>query len=289
MAKPDPRQVRRHRERLGELVSAAREARGWSQARLGEAIAGSQSKITRIELGKGATTISDVKRIIEELRPDAGTAEEMVRLAEAAPRGKYWTGKRGKTPKHTRRLVELEPEALTIRAVHGDRMPGLLQSDMYMWRQAGLRVDMDKMTDEISNRIERKKIFDLDQAPDIHYILSESSVRRTVRGCTATALHQIRELLRLDEKYPKLRIRILPFDADIDFVPVDFTILEFPDRRRDLVYVEYATAAANLSKPADLSTYRELWEKLDAAALSCADSRTFLQRAQKEFDETPSG
>lgn len=277
------------REQLGELVCAAREARDWSQARLGERIGGSQSKITRIELGKGATKVSDIEKIIDALGPDAHTAEEMLRLAKAAPRGKYWTGRRGKTPKHTRRLVEVEREARAIRAVHGDRMPGLLQSDMYMWRQAGLTHNIDRMTDEISNRVERKKIFDLDPSPHLHYILSESSIRRKVHGCTATALHQIRELIALGDRYPELCIRILPFDADIDFVPVDFTILEFADSKRDLVYVEYATGAAMPAKPADLATYNALWEKLDAAALSREHSRAFLVRVKEDFGDEPSG
>lgn len=276
------------RERLGELVCAARDRRGWSQARLGEMIGGSQSKITRIELGKGAAGVSDIEKIIAVLEPAADVAEEMLRLAKATPRGKYWTGRRGKTPKHTRRLVEVERQARTIRAVHGDRMPGLLQSDMYMFRQAGLTYDIDRMTDQISNRIERKKIFDLDPSPDLHYILSESSIRRKVHGCTATALNQIRELITLGEKYPKLCIRILPFDADIDFVPVDFTILEFADKR-DLVYVEYATDAAMPAKQADLDTYNALWRKLDAAALNEEESRAFLRRVKAELGTPSSG
>jgi transcriptional regulator with XRE-family HTH domain len=280
VAGSEPKSLRLRREKLGEFVRTARKDRDMSQARLGKLIKGSQAKINRIERGLAGTKIDDLRAIITALGITPDTAAEMEALAVATPPQRKW---RGAIPPHVRRYLEAEREAALIRGVHGDRIPGVLQSELYMFRQAGIRSPAG-ITDRIRARLERKQLFDLAGGPRFQYLLSESSVRRQVHGSVAVALDQITELLRIDERYPLVSIHVLPFDADIDFLPGDFTLLDFADSARNFVYIELMGRCVEPKNPAELTRYGHQWDKLLQAALSRADSRVFLTDLHKELD-----
>ncbi|HEX8866034.1 MAG TPA: Scr1 family TA system antitoxin-like transcriptional regulator, partial [Lentzea sp.] len=213
MAGSEPKSSRLRREKLGEFVRVARRDREMSQARLGKLICGSQAKINRIEHGLTGTKIDDLRAIVAALGITPEVAAEMEALAASAPRQRQW---HGVIPQHVRRYLEAEREAKLIRGVHGDRIPGVLQSEQYMFLQAGIR-NPAQLTDRIRARLERKQLFDQPGGPRFQYLLSESSVRRRVHGSVPVALDQIAELLRIDERYPEVSIRILTFGADLDF------------------------------------------------------------------------
>lgn len=280
MAGSEPKSSRLRREKLGEFVRIARKDRDMSQARLGRLIKGSQAKINRIEHGLAGTRIDDLRAIVTALGITPDIAAEMEALAVATPRQRTW---RGAIPQHVRRYLEAEREAVRIRGVHGDRIPGVLQSEQYMFSQAGIRSPA-RITDRIRVRLERKQLFDLADGPRFQYLLSESSVRRRVHGSVPVALDQITELLRIDERYPGVSIHILTFDADIDFLPGDFTLLDFADRARNFVYIELPGRSVEPKNPAEITRYRHQWDKLLPAALSRADSRVFLTDLYKELD-----
>ncbi|MGW4214667.1 helix-turn-helix domain-containing protein [Lentzea sp. NPDC004789] len=280
MAGSEPVSPRSRREKLGEFVRIARKDREMSQARLGKLIRGSQAKINRIERGLAGTKIDDLRAIVTALGIPPEVAAEMEALAAAAPRQRTW---RGAIPLHVRRYLEAEREAVLIRGVHGDRIPGVLQSEQYMFRQAGIR-NPAQITDRIRARLERKQLFDLDGGPRFEYLLSESSVRRRVHGSVAVALDQVAELLRIGDRYPGVSIHVLPFDADIDFLPGDFTLLDFADRARNFVYIELMGRSVEPRGTAEITRYRHQWDKLRQAALSRADTRVFLTDLYKELD-----
>jgi transcriptional regulator with XRE-family HTH domain len=280
VADSESKSVRLRREKLGEFVRNARKDRDMSQARLGKLIRGSQAKINRIEHGLAGTKIDDLRAIVTALGIAPEMAAEMEALAVATPRQRKW---RSAIPQHVRRYLEAEREATLIRGVHGDRIPGVLQSEQYMFCQAGIR-SPDRITDRIRARLERKQLFDLAGGPRFEYLLSESSVRRRVHGSLPVALDQIAELLRIDERYPGVSIRVLAFDAAIDVLPGDFTLLDFPDRARNFVYVELLGRSVEPKNTAEMTRYRHQWDKLAQAALSRADSRVFLTDLHKELD-----
>lgn len=280
MADSEPKSLRLRREKLGEFVRTARKDRDMSQARLGKLIKGSQAKINRIERGLAGTKIDDLRAIVTALGITPDTAAEMEALAAATPPQRKW---RSAIPQHVRRYLEAEREAALIRGVHGDRIPGVLQSELYMFRQAGIRSPAG-ITDRIRARLERKQLFDLAGGPRFQYVLSESSVRRRVHGSVSVALDQISELLRIDERYPDVSIHILPFDADIDFLPGDFTLLDFADSARNFVYIELMGRSVEPANTAEITRYGHQWDKLLQAALSRADSRFFLTDLYKELD-----
>ncbi|HEX8867322.1 MAG TPA: Scr1 family TA system antitoxin-like transcriptional regulator, partial [Lentzea sp.] len=71
--------------------------------------------------------------------------------------------------------------------------------------------------------------------------------------------------------------------ADLDFLPGDFTLLDFADRARNFVYVELMGRSVEPKSTPEITRYRHQWDRLAQAALSRADSREFLTDLREEL------
>ncbi len=274
------------REELGNLVRKARKAAGRTQAALAEQIGRQQSMIKKIEYGEQALNLTDLAKIVSALGIEPETAARMEQLARDSRRTKR-TGDQTAVADHFRRVTELEGHATTIMGLHSERLPGTIQSMQYMLAQEDLS-SQDELNDRVRNRRERQKILDRASPPGYHYVLSESALRRTVRGLVEVTRDQIEHLLRLTTDYPLLYIYLLPFNANIAYLPPDFTVLHFPDAQLDTVYLEHSNDGIELRQKNEVERYDRLWHDLCAAALDRAATREFLMGLRAELGDDPS-
>src|SRR5580698_1383031 len=105
---------------------------------LAEELGMSQSTITNIESGKTRIAPVNLRKVIARCRIDEHTAHELWELVDNDQRGRMPRGQRALrtragslewVPRYFREFTELERTASKIRAWHGERMPGLLQSE----------------------------------------------------------------------------------------------------------------------------------------------------------------
>ena len=75
----------------------------------------------------------------------------------------------------------------------------------------------------------------------------------------------------------------LPFGARLAAVPNDFTIMRFPDRTRDFVYIEHSAGGLYLDDVKDFNIFVDSWDRLRGAALERQETRQFLKELAEGY------
>src|SRR2546428_580098 len=77
---------------------------------------------------------------------------------------------------------------------------------------------------------------------------------------------QNEHLMELDRRQ-RVYVHVLKFNARLAAVPNDFTIMRFPDRTRDFVYIEHSAGGIYLDDQKDFQLFVDAWDRLRGAAL----------------------
>jgi transcriptional regulator with XRE-family HTH domain len=268
----------KRRARLGAELRRARDDAGMTQARVASALGCVQGKINKIETTQCAVSPKDLARLlaIYEVPEDRRTTIQLL-AAHAGPGVR--AGSRSNAAYLQLRM--LEGDATLIRALHSERIPGLLQSEHYMLRQYESAGDTTDVSSLLLDRRERVGLLSAARAPRYQAILSESSLHRMPGGRRPTLVEdQAQHLLNVIDEFEKVSIQILTYEAKIPYLDPDFTVLEFdgsrPGAHKDTVYVEYATEGRVATGARLVADRVKYWNRLHQAALSPEDSKKYL-------------
>lgn len=240
-----------------------------------------QAKINKIETKLVRIDPPDLEKLIQLYKVTPDEAAELRMLAELDQQGGPSRTKHADTMAAFGTLTEVESEAREIRCWHSERIPGPLQSEMYVLQQHGLSLaDNSAITRVLREWTARTKIFAVPNPPSYNVIFSESSLHRMPGGRNPQiVVDQVDHLLSLMDAHSQLDLRILTFDADIRFADTDFQHLMFDgdSRHCEFVYIEYPGGSRKCKAADELEKCREYWTDLSAAALDPAASREFLK------------
>src|SRR5262245_49252227 len=173
---------------VGAQLRRLREAAGITRADAGYAIRGSESKISRLELGRVGFKARDVQDLLTMYGvTDAGErAAVMAMVAQSNERG-WWHRYADLMPNWFHDYVGLEESASRILAYEVQFVPGLLQTDEYVLAVAS-HGRPDLATDEIRRRValrlQRQKILNRPGAPKLWAVIDESVLYRPIGGRT---------------------------------------------------------------------------------------------------------
>ncbi|WP_236790661.1 helix-turn-helix transcriptional regulator [Amycolatopsis sp. GM8] len=275
--------VTSRRKQLGNELRHARTAARMTQQQVAEVLGCTQGKVNKIESGAVGVKLGDVRAMLDTFGVNGDESEALMNLARAAAgqRG-HWSGYRSVVPHWFRTFTDLEPAAVEIMTWHGERIPGPLQSEHYMLKQF-TEFGATDVTSLVRNRLDRKSVFDQPQPPYYRFILSEAALRRAPGGSApAVMLDQIEHLMELDRR-PRVYIHVLALDARLASVPNDFTIMRFPDRTRDFVYIEHSAGGIYLDDQKDFQLFVDGWDRLRGAALERQETREFLKKLAEGY------
>lgn len=249
----------------------------------------SQGKIQKIEAGSAPITKEQLDKVVELCRIPANDADKLGALAAHDLRNRRRVARPPDWPAFGQ-LSDLETEAVEIRCLHGERIPGTLQSEHYMLQVMTEVFGEIDVTDVIKQRLRRARILFQENRPRYRVILGESSVHRTLRGKPDILVDQLEHLLTLVRTSERLELHILPFEANVLFMDSDFRVLRFADSgQRDFAYVESPGGAHSFRARKDLARFDRHWEVLHAAALSTAESEDLLARLVNSKTSHPDG
>ncbi|AXB45769.1 helix-turn-helix domain-containing protein [Amycolatopsis albispora] len=271
------------RKQLGNELRHARNAARMTQQAVADVLGCTQGKVNKIESGAVGVKLGDVRAMLDAFGIVGDEAETLMNLARAAAgqRG-HWSGYRSVVPHWFRTFTDLEPAAAEILTWHGERIPGPLQSEHYMLKQF-TEAGATDVTSLVRNRLDRKAVFDQQQPPYYRFILSEAALRRAPGGHSpGVMLDQVEHLLEL-EKRARVYLHVLPFEARLASVPNDFTIMRFPDRTRDFVYIEHSAGGLYLDDVKDFQLFVDSWDRLRGAALEHQDTRQFFKELAEHY------
>jgi transcriptional regulator with XRE-family HTH domain len=252
---------------LGTQLRRLREAHGVSREHAGWEIRSSESKISRIELGR----VSFKERDIADLLSLYGMADddpERARLLAQARQANtpgWWQPYGDVMPGWFQSYLGLEAATSLIRTYEVQFIPGLLQTREYA--RAVVRLGHPRANDtEVERRVElrlaRQKLLTRDDPPQLWVVVDEAALRRPIGGA-AVLRGQVEALVEATQ-LPNVRLQIVPFEVGGHAAAGGaFTILRFPEEDLlDVVYVEQLTSALYLDKREDIDLYAEAMERL---------------------------
>jgi transcriptional regulator with XRE-family HTH domain len=254
------------RIRLGARLRQLRESAGVTAQQAAQAIRGSDSKISRIELGRHAAREIDVVDLLTlyGVRDDA-EREQLLTLASQALAPPWWHKNAEVLPSWLQAYLGLEEAAESVLSYDTHYVPGVLQTSDYA---AGLlsladfgHGEADRLLQVRAERIERFAAAGWRVAA----VIDEAVLRRPVRdtGVLAAQLRHLREASR----WPGVSVQVRRLAAGAPPTPAGFTILRFAEPEiPDVVYTEQLTSASYLDRPADVARYASVLEMLSGSS-----------------------
>lgn len=271
---------------LGSQLRRLRESRGVTREAAGYSIRASESKISRMELGRVSFKPRDVADLLTLYGvTDDAEREPLLNLAKESSIAGWWHSYTDVLPSWFQTYVGLEGAASQIHTYEVQFVHGLLQTEGYAHAVVSSGHVAGMTRDEIDRRValrmERQKLLLSETAPQFHCVLDEATLHRPF-GSRAVMDEQLRHLVEISER-PNVTLQVVPFE--LGGHPAEsgaFTLLLFPEPEiPDLVYVEQLTGSLYLDKQEDVEEYAQVLHRLVENSLSPAKTRAHLHRIRQ--------
>ncbi|WKX71776.1 helix-turn-helix transcriptional regulator [Streptomyces sp. XD-27] len=272
---------------LGSQLRRLRESRGITREAAGYSIRASESKISRMELGR----VSFKARDIEDLLTLYGVLDEAERaallgLAREANVTGWWHSYGDVLPGWFQTYVGLEGAASHIACYEVQFVHGLLQTEGYAQAVVtrGQPTACDSEVERrVALRLERQKLLVSERAPEFHVIIDEAALRRPYGGPQVMRT-QLQHIIDVSEQ-SNVTLQVMPFEFGGHAGESGaFTMLRFPESDLpDVVYLEQLTSALYLDKRDEVAQYGRVLDRLSADGLPPAKSRDLLRRLANDI------
>lgn len=271
---------------LGSQLRKLREAKGISRLDAGYTIRASESKISRMELGRVSFKERDVADLLSMYDvKDEEERESLLELVRVSNRPGWWYRYSDTMPRWFRDYVGLEESAARIQTFETQFVPGLLQTDEYA--RAVVSVGLpDATQEELENRVQlrlrRQRILTYTREPRLWAVIDEAVLYREVGG-PGVMRDQLKYLLDVT-KQPTVSLQIVPFSAGGGGAEGPFTVLRFAEPELpDIAYLEHLAGALYLDKPAEVELYTKVFHRLIAEAEPPAAARQRLANMLRDL------
>jgi len=271
---------------LGAQLRRLREAAGITRADAGYAIRGSESKISRLELGR----VGFKERDVQDLLTMYGVTEETERravlsmIAQSNERG-WWHRYSDLMPPWFQDFVGLEESASRIQSYELQFVPGLLQTEEYARAVAGpdqpeqFTSDIDR---RVAFRLQRQKVLHRPGAPKLWAVIDESVLHRPIGG-RGVLRRQLEHLLELTRQ-PNITLQVVPYAVSGHAAEGAFSVLRFGEPELpDVVYIEHLGGALYLDRLEEIELYGRIFDRLTVDAETPERSRAVLDKERAEL------
>ncbi|KPM57114.1 transcriptional regulator [Frankia sp. CcI49] len=267
---------------LGSQLRRLREEKGISREDAGYHIRASESKISRMELGR----VSFKGRDVEDLLTLYGVTDEderepLLTLVREANRPGWWHGYGDVLPNWFQPYIGLEEAAQLIRTYELQFIPGLLQSEEYaraVITQGSAGDPQDVIERRVSVRMNRQKILYREHPLRLWVVIDEAALCRPIGG-PKVMRRQLEHLITMCA-LPNLTLQVMPFTFGAHAAEGGaFTILRFPESDLpDVVYLEQLTGAVYMDKREEVDIYANAMNRLTVDSPPPAATPDLLNR-----------
>jgi transcriptional regulator with XRE-family HTH domain len=255
------------RRQLGRRLRRLREQSGKTIADVAAAKLASEVKVWRIETGRSAVRIADVRALCWLYGVDAATTDKLAALAENTIGQDWWEGSGGGRYREGFDLyLGLESIASQISAYTPELVFGPFQTEDYARVvQWGSLLDPTEQDVErtVQTRLARSRVlFERATPPLIRAVLSEQALTRPV-GSAGIVARQRARLLEFDGR-EGIELRVLPTAAGPhpghrgDFILLDFDDPHDPP----VVYTEPDAGVSIIERPDRAARQRRVFARL---------------------------
>jgi hypothetical protein len=251
---------------LGAHLRKLREERDLTREEAGWEIRASESKISRMELGRVSFKERDVEDLLRLYGVGGEERETLLARVRDANSLPWWHPYSDVTPNWFHRYLGLEATANLIRTYEVQFVPGLLQTEDYARAVVRLghgSAPEDEIERRVRLRLERQQVLSRPDPPRLWAVVDEAALRRPVGG-PRVMRDQLEALIGLVTKASNIRLQVVPLAAGGHAAAGgSFTLLRFPHADiPDVVYVEQLTSALYLDKREDVEQYFDALNRL---------------------------
>jgi transcriptional regulator with XRE-family HTH domain len=273
------------RRRLRIQLLAAREEKGLTQRNVANDMDWSLSKMNRIETGKTGISTNDLRALLRLYDiTDQERVDHTLSLAREARQDPWWGSYRDVASRELQELLEYESVSSAIRQFETTFVPGIVQTADYA--STVLQVFHGDESKEhvrrlVKLRTSRAQLLARENAPDFHFILDESVIRRQV-GSPSIMRKQVQTLMEVAE-LPNVHIQVVAFEAGLHRGTMEaFEIIQFGDSRDvDAVFVEGAQDFF-VEDLDGIRRYPEIFRQIANVALSPEETVKLLESASNQ-------
>ena len=272
---------------LGAHLRKLREGANITRADAGWEIRSSESKVSRMELGRVGFKERDVADLLTLYGVIEGEERErLLELARDANNPGWWHRYGDVLPNWFQSYLGLEAVAELIRTYEIQFVPGLLQTQEYAKAVVQLGrgiVPADEIERRVAVRVSRQKVLSRPQPVRLWAVVDESALRRPMGG-TKVMRMQLEHLMQMASE-PHVTLQIMPFMTGGHVATGGaFSILRFADKDlSNVVYIEHLTSALYLDKIEDLDMYSSTMDSLCVAAPQPKRTQQILEDIIKDF------
>jgi len=271
---------------LGAQLRRLRERAGITRGEAGYLIRGSDSKISRMELGRVGFKARDVVDllIMYGVTDDEERATFLQMVDESNQPG-WWHSYTDLIPSWFQDYVGLEESASRIQTYELQFVPGLLQTEEYAVAVASHGrpgvADAD-VRRRVELRMRRQRRLTRPDAPRLWALIDESVLHRQIGG-PGVLRRQIDTILELTMQ-PNVTVQIVPYHRAGHAAEGAFTMLRFAETELpDVVYVEHLAGALYMDKLVEIELYGRALDRLAVAAETPEVSRQILGKMRSEL------
>jgi hypothetical protein len=285
MAEPAAGSVTVRRMLVGAHLRRLREEKGISRADAGFTIRASESKMSRLELGRVAfkeRDVSDLLMLYGVTNPEQRDA--VLSLVREANRPGWWREYEDVMPGWFQNYVGLEEAATQLRTYETHFMPGLLQTPDYaraVIEAAMLPMSPRDLERAVNLRTKRQQVLFRPDPLRFWAVIDEGALRRQV-GDQQIQQAQLEHLLELAE-LPNVALQVLPLRTGLHAGGGAFSLLRFSDADLpDVVYVEHLVSALYIEKLEHVERYTEVMNRLSVESLTPEASTDLISKLLAE-------
>jgi transcriptional regulator with XRE-family HTH domain len=266
---------------LGGQLRRLREGREISREQAGDAIRGSGSKISRLELGRVSLKERDVADLLVLYGiTDAAERESFLELVRESNQPGWWHHYNDLLPRWFADYVGLEESAARIQTYEVAFVPGLVQTESYA--RAVVRRGLPDAPDaelerRVGLRMRRQQLLAGPAGCRLWAVVDESVLHRAVGG-TSVLREQLAHLLDVTSR-PNISLQVVPFRVGGSAAESSFTLLRFGEPELpDIVYLEHLSGALYLDKTDEVEIYSKVAQRLAVEAETPDESRATMAR-----------
>lgn len=273
---------------LGAHLRRMREAANISRMDAGWEIRSSESKVSRMELGRVGFKERDVSDLLRLYGLDDGEERDrLLALARDANNPGWWHRYGDVLPSWFHSYLGLEAAAQLIRTYELQFVPGLLQTPEYVRSvvQLGRTTIPDQEIERrVALRLSRQEALARPNPVKLWAVVDEAVLRRPIGGVKAMRV-QLEHLIDACRQ-PNITLQVMTYAAGNPATGGAYSILRFPEQDLpDIVYIEHLTSALYLDKLEDLDQYTATMEALCVAAPPPSRTESILTGILNDFDE----
>jgi transcriptional regulator with XRE-family HTH domain len=271
---------------LGARLRRLREAAEVSRAEAGFAIRSSESKISRLELGRVSFKPRDVTDLLTMYGvTDLEKREAFLEMVKRSNEPGWWHRYIDLVADWFQDYLGLEESASRIQTWEQQFVPGLLQTEDYakaIISHGWSPMATQSVQRQVGMRMRRQALLGRPDPPKLWAVIDESVLHRPIGG-RRVMLDEVEHLIELTKR-PNITLQVVPYQFSGYAAEGSFTSLRFAEPELpDVVYIEHLSGALYLDKRSDTELYGRVFDRLTVDAYTPDHTRQFLMKVRAEI------